>query len=224
MPTKGTKRALAETNSEAQHTGVLQSGVVHLKGLLSPEDQNDLIEAIKTASTDYTPTPARNAKSHFMKLMAYNCKKQKDSIPAAILTLGAKATEAAHQLSDVIPEEYTPDYITSFRYPVDGGKLTSHIDKVLGWVVLFSLGCTAKFSVKGKEMAKTVTLDFESGDVLVFNGGTEWGVWHSIKKIVPDTCPKHLQEHLADARMSLQVRQSKRNDNFPPAKRPKKGN
>jgi hypothetical protein len=49
-------------------------------------------------------------------------------------------------------------------------------------------------------------LDFRSGDVLVFNGGTEWGVYHGIDTITSDTSPQWLPE-LANARLSLQLRQ-----------------
>ena len=58
-------------------------------------------------------------------------------------------------------------------------------------------------------------LDFRSGDVLVFNGGTEWGIYHGIDTIVAGSTPEWLPE-LAAARLSLQLRQSERNDNRPP--------
>jgi hypothetical protein len=58
-------------------------------------------------------------------------------------------------------------------------------------------------------------LDFRSGDVLVFNGGTEWGIYHGIDTVVAGSTPEWLPE-LASARLSLQLRQSERNDNRPP--------
>ncbi len=110
---------------------------------------------------------------------------------------------------------YQPDYITSFNYPIKEGKLTGHVDKVLGWVVLFSLGNTAKFYIKGPNMRERVTIDFQSGDVLVFNGGTEYDIFHGIDTIVEGSCPSHLSQELGESRVSLQMRQTERNDNKP---------
>jgi hypothetical protein len=67
-------------------------------------------------------------------------------------------------------------------------------------------------------MSKRQVIDFKSGDVLVFNGGTEWDVYHGIDTIVPDSSPEWLPE-LATHRLSLQLRQSERNDNPYPARR-----
>lgn len=132
--------------------------------------------------------------------------------------------QEAHKVSPVIPPAYTPDYITSFIYSVSEGRLTGHCDKILGWVVLFSLGCTAKWWLQSPQLAKTgaantmprscfsLVIDFESGDVLVFNGGTEWNIFHGIDTIVANTAPQFLPT-LSESRISLQLRQTERNDN-----------
>ncbi len=103
--------------------------------------------------------------------------------------------------------------------------------------MLFSLGCTANFWVKGKEMAKKQEFTFESGDVLIFNGSTELGILtcmikrsggndieskydsiediqHGITHIIPDTTPEHFKGTLDDWRVSIQFRQCDRNDNY----------
>ena len=46
---------------------------------------------------------------------------------------------------------------------------------------------------------------FESGDVLVFNGSTDWNVRHGIDEILPHTCPEYLPP-LEEHRISLQFR------------------
>lgn len=102
-------------------------------------------------------------------------------------------------------------------------SLTGHVDKVLGWVVLFSLGNTCMFWIKGPLMEKKTAVKFESGDVLVFNGGTEvtspsfdqwtdsslsnwkYDIFHGIDDILPNTCPEHFPE-LKECRISLQLR------------------
>jgi len=88
-----------------------------------------------------------------------------------------------------------------------------HCDKVLGWVCLFSFGCTAKFWVKGPNMPTRKVIDFESGDVLLFNGGTEYNIQHGINTIVEGTCPAFIPAKYQDKRISLQFRQTLRNDN-----------
>eukprot|EP01112_Ceratiomyxa_fruticulosa_P011292 TRINITY_DN3051_c0_g2_i3.p1 TRINITY_DN3051_c0_g2~~TRINITY_DN3051_c0_g2_i3.p1 ORF type:complete len:124 (-),score=22.90 TRINITY_DN3051_c0_g2_i3:346-717(-) len=54
----------------------LQNGVIHLKGFLSAEEQVHLWQDIKQCAKSYAPTRARNAKSNFMKIIAFNPKKQ----------------------------------------------------------------------------------------------------------------------------------------------------
>ena len=159
--------------------------------------------------------------------MAFNCHKDKFKIPFEFSDYSARATYAAHLAHNksIIPASYIGDYITSFEYDANEGKLTGHVDKVLGWVVLFSLGCTAKFYIKGPQMVQKkgkntysmqkyslIVINFESGDVLVFNGGTEYNIYHGIDEIVSDTCPPYLD--LPKSRISLQMRQTERNDNY----------
>jgi hypothetical protein len=159
----------------------LQEGVVLLRGLLNQDEQLALMEGIRVSSINYRPTQARNAKSNFLKVLAFDCKKNYDKVPQAFKDFSLRATQEAHKASSVIPPEYKPDYCTSFKvslifsfsfsffrifsdfsyflsnqhhqYPVNDGRLTGHCDKVLGWVVLFSLGNTARFFVKGPQMS-----------------------------------------------------------------------
>lgn len=53
-----------------------QKGVVLLQDFLSPDEQIKLWKDIQTCAKSYTPTMARNEKSHFQKIIALN-KKQK---------------------------------------------------------------------------------------------------------------------------------------------------
>jgi hypothetical protein len=57
---------------------------------------------------------------------------------------------------------------------------------------------------------------------LVFNGATEYGIQHGINTIVPDSCPEYLNNDLAHSRISLQFRQTLRNDNVKKSFYPKK--
>lgn len=59
----------------------IQEGVVHLKHMLSSEEQILLLEGIVGASEGYKATRARNKNSHFMKTLAFDCKRQYDAVP-----------------------------------------------------------------------------------------------------------------------------------------------
>jgi hypothetical protein len=122
----------------------------------------------------------------------------------------------AQKLIKKIPFEFHPNYVTSFLYD-QNGRLNAHVDKIDGWIILFSLGCCCKFWVQGKEMEqrkgftqlfiKNLNKDivFQSGDVLMFNGAAEAEVLHGIDEIILETCPNYLPK-LKDLRVSLQFR------------------
>ena len=65
-------------------------------------------------------------------------------------------------------------------------------------------------------------LKFESGDILVFNGGTEYDIKHGIDNVLENTAPSFLPE-LQNYRLSVQLRQSERNDNLWPNQRRGRG-
>jgi len=190
----------------------IQTGVVHLKSILSYAQQQQLWTDILASTYTHNPTQARNPKSNFTKIIAFDCNKNNDSVPQSFKDYSSSAALAASKICNTIPPEYKIDYITSFKYPKEEGCLTGHCDKIEGWVVLFSLGCTARFFIKGPEMARKTTINFESGDALVFNGGTEYDIFHGITEILANTCPIHLPE-ITDMRVSIQFRQTGKNDN-----------
>ena len=192
----------------------LDEGVILIKNILSDDEQLQLWADIKSYREGYKATPARNAKSNFTKIMAVSSKKLKKPIPETFHSYSDRVANIAHTSSPTIPEKYGIDYITSFSYPVEGGKLVGHCDKVVGWVVLFSLGCSANFFVKTKNINKK--FEFESGDALIFNGGSQYNVFHGITSIVPDSCPTHfmLEDDLQSNRVSIQFRQTVLNEHY----------
>lgn len=143
---------------------ILQDGVVLIKQILTPEQQQvcmflrvsyhtkQLWKDIQKSTYTHKPTRARNKNSNFTKIIKFNCKKKYDQVPQSFKDYSTFATRIASQICSTIPSTYKIDYITSFVYPQKDGKLTGHCDKVEGWVVLFSLGCTAKFWIHGKQM------------------------------------------------------------------------
>ena len=75
------------------------------------------------------------------------------------------------------PVEFT---VAAIRYDVSTGVLADHVDHCNdgSWVVLLSLGCTAKFNVNN------YCMDFRSGDILVFDPSTKAKVLHGIESII----------------------------------------
>lgn len=93
-------------------------------------------------------------------------------------------------------------------YPL-GSSLQHHVDNTGNWVVLFSFGLTCDFHVAG------LTVEIESGDALVFNGGPAHQVMHGLDKVHERPTykgkqldlPNGMLEQLNETRVSIQVRQ-----------------
>jgi len=136
------------------HAAQIQTKVVHLKAVLTPEQQLQMLKDIETCAKFYSPTQARNAASNFTKIIALDMQRHAAKVPQSFRDYSARATELAHQVDPEIPAVYAANYCTSFIYPQDEGRLTRHCDKVTGWVCLFSFACTAKFWIKGPQMTR----------------------------------------------------------------------
>lgn len=104
------------------------------------------------------------------------------------------------------------------RYKAPNEAFPEHIDHCNdpnGWVVLLSLGCTAKFTVQKEEQtgSKKKIVELKSGDILVFDPSTKAAVKHGVSSIVPSTCPELLIERfgseiMANYRYGVQLRTS----------------
>jgi hypothetical protein len=183
----------------------IQEDVVHLKNFLTEDQQIILWDVIKS-NTNYmygSFDPENNTAQTV--IFYYQVNTQNIQIPEIYKQFANMATAAAHETCPTIPPTYKPDYLAALAYGMKS-KLMGHHDSIGSWVVLFSLGCTAQFFVKGKDMSKQKYIYFESGDALVFNGGPSHQVWHGIDMILPDTCPTYLPG-LNNMRVSLQFRE-----------------
>jgi len=74
-------------------------------------------------------------------------------------------------------------------------------------VLIFSLGCIAKFLIKTANLPEPIVIDFCSGDALVFDSGAKANVRHAILEIVPQSAPNYLPSALQNCRMMIQYRQ-----------------
>jgi alkylated DNA repair dioxygenase AlkB len=93
------------------------------------------------------------------------------------------------------------------RYEAPNGSFPEHIDHCNvpnGWVVLLSLGCTARFSVcKGQRHnnASKRVVELQSGDIMVFDPSTEAAIFHGVLSILPSTCPQDLVRAFGETTM-----------------------
>ena len=115
------------------------------------------------------------------------------------------------------------------RYTAPNGSFPEHIDHCNhpnGWVVLLSLGCKARFSVR-KGIPKDISakaaekkkhnpkmhLELNSGDVLIFDPSSNAAILHGVASILPSTCPQALidafgEEAMSNRRYGVQCRTS----------------
>lgn len=126
---------------------------------------------------------------------------------------GKKTTQEAESALD-----YNRYSVGVIRYAAPNGSFPEHIDHCShpnGWVVLLSLGCKAKFSVRKsipkdnianaaekKKHNPKIHLELNSGDVLVFDPSSEAAVLHGVASILPSTCPQALIDAFGEEAMS----------------------
>ena len=127
----------------------------------------------------------------------------------AALRLGAAALRAqlgAIAVARAAAEDLLQRRDYSYAYGLlysSGSTLYDHVDNGGTYLVLISLGCAVDFRVADD------IIRFESGDALIFNGGTQHKVMHGLRRVHAETCPEGagLPAELRTARLSLLLRQ-----------------
>lgn len=92
-----------------------------------------------------------------------------------------------------------------------GDSLTSHVDRsepnMDAPLLSLSLGASCVFLLGGADReSPVVPLFLHSGDVSVLAGPAR-RFYHGVPKILPESCPSHLQELLGSARININIRQ-----------------
>ena len=167
-----------------------------IRQALSPSEQaqvfEDLMERSKNTdntSTSLYPSPktirfdgelSKLKFNHLDKSSVYKkliVEKAADHLFRGESNAADKGTRAAGPTWLQYPVEFT---VAAIRYDVSTGALADHVDHCNdgSWVVLMSLGCTAKFNVNN------YCMDFRSGDILVFDPSTKAKVLHGIEGII----------------------------------------
>ena len=171
---------------------ILEDQCYVIRQTLSPSEQaqvfEDLMERSKNTdntSTSLYPSPKTIRFDGELSKLRFNHTDVSSVYKQLILD---KAADHLFRDNDMGKRAVGPTWLQSrveftvaaIRYGVATGALADHVDHCNdgSWVVLLSLGCTAKFNVNNKGIL------FRSGDILVFDPSTKAGVSHGIKCIV----------------------------------------
>lgn len=131
-------------------------------------------------------------------------------IKSASAVLGRNAGHLGMKTSCNLLKNYASFSMAAIRYKVPDGRFPPHVDHCdNNFVFLTSLGCTAKFMVRGPETTETKNFQFRSGDVLVFNASTKAAILHGVLGIEGGACPAALGNAfpvLQDHRYGVQCR------------------
>eukprot|EP01130_Rhizamoeba_saxonica_P002670 TRINITY_DN12430_c0_g1_i1.p1 TRINITY_DN12430_c0_g1~~TRINITY_DN12430_c0_g1_i1.p1 ORF type:complete len:615 (+),score=106.18 TRINITY_DN12430_c0_g1_i1:2-1846(+) len=180
-------------------------GVVLLHSFLTKRQQILMVQDVQKSREYNRPVSSQYPGSNYTKIVSFHTKAQADIVPSSFQTISSEATALAHTVDDSIPEEHQGIYCTATMYDSIYGKLGAHCDNISGWVVLFSLGCSAEYFVKmPRKNRKRFT--FKSGDVLIYNGSSGLKVRKSIEKINTGSCPSFLPFSVSDKHIDLQFR------------------
>ena len=201
--------------SRVMESSVLESAVLHpdgvvlLRDFLPAPEQVAFVEEVTAFYFDRGPKHHGDigtllAKKKHQGRYLLGFESAPEFVPSAFQRWGEAAMDAASQLCEAVPRHFRAVRINSVLYP-STGMLRNHYDNHEGWVVLFSVGCVARFHLqKGDDRAHD--LEMASGDVLIFNGSTAHQVYHGVQGIIPGTAPSHLDPMLQQGRIGLQLR------------------
>jgi DNA alkylation damage repair protein AlkB len=126
------------------------------------------------------------------------------------VTLGGQYDWTAKVYPSEKPPEFPPDIgklihslwpdvnaqaaIVNFYTP--GDTLSVHRDvseECDHGLVSISIGCDGIFVIGNNDGSKHVTLRLRSGDALLMSGESRFA-WHAVPKILPQTCPREIQD------------------------------
>ena len=136
------------------------------------------------------------------------------SIYSKLLSKTIKIIEEKHKLKKIktsLPRQYalSNGFVAEYCcHDQLNGSMGKHYDDEPGFVILYSLGCTANFFIKSTKMKQRI-FGFESGDVFVFDCSEEAKILHAVDSIESGSCPQELvqkYEKLGCHRYSLQTR------------------
>ena len=171
-------------------TETITAGCLRLRGFLSLEDQIELAEYITTR--DRTPANKPRPIDPKPRTLILG-----DDGPSLSYAFGETSvvnrmvercnenlkSHNLHVLGGIDVTKYSSITMATISYEAPNGSFPPHVDHSNSIVYLVSLGRTANFTVKSPSMAEPRRIKFRSGDVLVFDAGSDASILHSVVSI-----------------------------------------
>ena len=191
--------------------------VVHVRGWLSPTEQQDLVAqfrewAVPPAGLRHPRVPAGHLMTvqsvclgwHWQPYMYSRTADDTDGAPVKPLTAGLVALARR-----AVEEPFHPD-AAIVNYYAPGAHLGLHQDgeePSPAPVVTISLGdtCVFRFAATDRRTGPFTDVQFRSGDLLVF-GGRNRRIYHGVPRVLDGTAPRWLD--LPPGRVSITVRET----------------
>ena len=194
------------TGISHQQLKTIQNNCVLIRNCLSIDEQLSLYAAVNKASkynnTSKVTQSLKNSTTA-TKLMNININNSNhnDRMSPIFMELQSRIKNIVSLQTDInINCECKETFIKSLEYHVTNGRLDKHCDGVNGWVFIYSLGNIANFFVNDTEF------EFCSGDVLIFDSSKKAKIFHGVRSIKANSCPKYLTHDLRELRISVQIR------------------
>ena len=202
--------ALSETTCNVD---VLDPACILLRGLLSPPSQASLFSFIEhNDRTPWSDLPRPMVPSpktllfgdDLQPVLRYKVGEEsligEESLVSEMVRLASEIViQNSRSTSSTLGDQLSAKMCKSLsmaaiRYEAPDGRFPPHVDHCADSLVfLTSIGCTARFMVKGPSMAEKLTFDFRSGDLLVFDASTEANILHGVTGVEEGSCPVSLE-------------------------------
>ena len=171
---------------------VITDGCIWLRGFLSLEDQLELAEYIN--HRDRTPVNKPRPIDPKPRTLILG----DDGRPSLSYAFGEISvvnrmvercnehlkSQDLHVLGGIDVTRYSAIKMATISYEAPNGSFPPHVDHCNNSIVyLASLGQTANFTIKSPSMADVRRLKFRSGDILIFDAGSDASILHSVVSI-----------------------------------------
>lgn len=174
-----------------------QKNVLLIRKLLSSQDQIDLTEAVMKAEDQCKSIKLINKNPDSTTIMVINPKnayqsKYRSSPIYEQLFKKALTVIDNSKIKTELPglkqiKKLKIDRIKGLEYDVNGGKIEPHCDCRKGYVMIFSLGHTANFHIKGANMKRRKDFECRNSDCLIFDTSKKADIIHEISSIKPNS-------------------------------------
>mmetsp|Transcript_39471 Transcript_39471/g.48854 ORF Transcript_39471/g.48854 Transcript_39471/m.48854 type:complete len:265 (-) Transcript_39471:46-840(-) len=205
-----------------------QEDCLLLRNVINIDDQYSLFKAaMKAASYKKQPKGKMNKNKNFINIMKiipthdyHNCRLS--PIFDNIFTDTYNKILNLHKTNKIktkppLYKNIIKHRMKAYQYTYPKGNMYRHYDNRPGYVMLYSIGCTVIFHVKGPKMGNNykdngIQFEMRSGDILFFSASAKSRIEHGVDKVINNTCPNDLINKdiscnkLKNIRVSIQTR------------------